>query len=263
MEDSLLPSVYFYPNSSIGPQNVVATQGSNSASQLFTVTSLTPVIILDPTSGPVGTPVDITGAGFTPSSDVTVTFAGAPVATVTTTPIGTFDTNFNVPLSSSIGDQTVKATQGSNSASKTFTVTPLLGPVVLLDPTSGPVDTPVDITGAGFAPSSAVAVTFAGAPVATVTTSPTGTFDTNFNVPLSSSIGDQTVKATQGSNSASKTFTVGSTSLAATSRSSFELPMDQSNATLALLPSNQSNGSVPKVTNSTFDNAESKGTIIK
>ena len=78
------------------------------------------------------------------------------VATETSSSSGGFTATFNVPLSSSIGDQTVKATQGSNSASKTFTVTTLVNPVILLNPTTGPVGTPVDIAGAGFDPSSTV-----------------------------------------------------------------------------------------------------------
>ena len=131
---------------------------------------------------------------------------------MTPTSSGGFTATFRVPLSSSIGDQTVKATQGSNSASKTFTVTALTNPIIFLDPDSGPVGTSVNITGAGFDPSSTITIEFDGAPVATspspVTTTPTGFFTATFNVPLTSSNGDHTVKATQGSNSDSETFTV-------------------------------------------------------
>ena len=64
------------------------------------------------------------------------------VITVTTTPNpvtpdsnGGFSATFKVPDPSSTGDQTVIATQGSNSASKTFTVTALVNPIITLDPT--------------------------------------------------------------------------------------------------------------------------------
>ena len=97
-----------------------------------------PTISINPTSGPVFTSVTVTGNGFDPISTVAITFGGSSVATVTPTSSGGFTATFNVPLSSSIGDQTVKATQGSNSASKTFTVTSLLNPIIILDPTSGP-----------------------------------------------------------------------------------------------------------------------------
>ena len=124
---------------------------------------------------------------------------------------GGFIATFRVPLSSSIGDQTVKATKGSNSASKTFKVTSLVNPIIALDPTSGPVGTSVDIAGAGFDPSSNVTITFNGSVINTtpslITTGAKGTFSANFTIPNSTS-GDHTVIATQGSNSASKTFTV-------------------------------------------------------
>ena len=108
------------------------------------------------------TSVTVTGNGFDPISTVVITFGGSTVATVTPTSNGGFTATFRVPLSSSIGDQTVKATQGSNSASKTFTVTALVNPIIFLDPTSGPVGTSVDITGAGFDPSSTITIEFDG-----------------------------------------------------------------------------------------------------
>ena len=67
------------------------------------------------------------------------------LGTVTPNSNGGFTATFNVPLSSSNGDQTVKASQGSNSASKTFTVTALVNPIIFLDPSSGPVGTSVNI----------------------------------------------------------------------------------------------------------------------
>ena len=124
---------------------------------------MNPIIVLDSTNGTVGTLVDISGAGFDPISTVTVTFDGATEATVTTTQAGTFlNVQFNIPLSSSIGPHTVKASQGGNSDSKTFTVTSSTTPAITLIPTSGPVGTSVDITGTGFSPNFAVTITFEG-----------------------------------------------------------------------------------------------------
>ena len=56
-------------------------------------------------------------------------------------------------------------------------------------------------------------------------------------------------------------MTLGSTSLAATSRSSLGLPGNQSNATLGLLPTNQSNTPVLILSNGSIDNTESNGSI--
>ena len=126
---------------------------------------MNPIIFLDPQSGPVGTSVNITGAGFGSSSTITIEFDGTPVATipntVTNTPAGFFTATFNVPPSSN-GDHTVKATQGGNSDSETFTVTSSTTPVINLDPTSGPVGSSVDIIGTGFSPISAVTITIGG-----------------------------------------------------------------------------------------------------
>ena len=124
MEDSLLPLMY-PESSSIGDQTVEALQGSNSPSKLFTFTSLVPVIFLNPSSGPVIQSVDIAGAGFAPSSTVTIKFNGSAIttipSTVTTTTNGLFSANFTVL--SPVGLATVLTTQGANSASKTFNVT--------------------------------------------------------------------------------------------------------------------------------------------
>jgi hypothetical protein len=106
-----------------------ATQGSNSTSKTFTDTSsVVPTITLNSTSEPVGASVNITGAGFDPSSTVAITFNDTDItstsSTVTTTNNnGEFFANFTVPLSSSVGFVQVVATQGSNSASETFIVT--------------------------------------------------------------------------------------------------------------------------------------------
>lgn len=193
--------------SSVGSHPITA----NLASKQFTVTSSTkPVIVLRPTSGPVGTSVNVTGINFDPNSQVAITFGGNPVTTATPNGNGVFSTTFTVPQSSG-GLQPVKATQGSKSASQSFTVTSSPPPAIILNPASGPIGSSVTITGAGFDPTSTVTIDFGSTSVPTnpspLTTSTTGSFSATFNVPSSSS-GDHTVKATQGSKSASKTFTI-------------------------------------------------------
>ena len=88
---------------------------------------MNPIIFLDPSSGPVGTAVNITGAGFDPGSTITIKFDGNNIATtpstVTSTAAGFFTAAFNVPSSSSNGDHTVVGTDGTNAPSKTFAVT--------------------------------------------------------------------------------------------------------------------------------------------
>jgi hypothetical protein len=99
----------------------------------------------------------------------------------------------------------------------------------------------------------------------TVNPTNSGGFSATFPVPTSSEIGNQTVVATQGDNSALQTFAVTEPSnVASTSRSNvstFNAPANQSNTTLTAPSSNQSNASVPVVTNSnSLDVAKSNGT---
>jgi hypothetical protein len=206
-------------------------------------TSKSPVITINPTSGPSASLVTVTGNGFDPSSPIVISFQGDNRVTATWPSNGAFNTTFNVPSTSSNGDHIVKAsqesnsvsktfkvtdivnpkaTQGSNSSSKTFTDTSSVAPTITLNSTSEPVGASVNITGNGFDPSTTVAITFNDTDITTtpttVTTTNNGEFFANFTVPLSLSVGFVQVVATQGSNSASETFIVTS-SLIATNQS--------------------------------------------
>src|SRR6476646_6754355 len=185
-------------------------------------TSKGPVITINPASGPSASLVTVTGNGFDPSSPVVISFQGDTRVTVTWPSNGAFSTTFNVPSTSSNGDHIVKASQGSNSTSKTFTDTSSVAPTITLNSTSEPVGASVNITGAGFDPSSTVAITFNDTAITTtpttVATNNNGEFFANFTVPLTSSVGFVQVVATQGSNSASETFIVTS-NIIATNRS--------------------------------------------
>ena len=140
-----------------------------------------PVITINPTSGPAASLVTVTGNGFDPSSPIVISFQGDTRVIVTWPSNGGFNTTFNVPSTSSNGDHIVKASQGSNSVSKTFKVTDMVNPkatqgsnsssktftntssvapTITLNSTSEPVGASVNITGAGFDPNSTVAITF-------------------------------------------------------------------------------------------------------
>ena len=137
-------------------------------------TSKSPVITINPTSGPSASLVTVTGNGFNPSSPIVISFQGDNRVTATWPSNGAFNTTFNVPSTSSNGDHIVKASQESNSVSKTFKVTDMVNPkatqgansssnssftdtssvapTITLNSTSEPVGTSVNITGAGFEP---------------------------------------------------------------------------------------------------------------
>jgi hypothetical protein len=197
-------------------------QDHSLASNSVQRAQVNPVITLNPTSGPVTTLVTVTGNGFAPISTVVITFDGSTVATVTSTSNGEFSTNFSVPLATSNGDHTVKAIQGSNSASKTFEVNSLIEPTIFLNPTSGPVGTSVNITGVNFDPNSEVKIFFFGTVtdtlLSTVTTNSIGEFSANSTVP-DELAGQYTVEAhDEGFNADQTIFTV--TQLSTTSQSS-------------------------------------------
>ena len=101
--------------------------------------SSNPTISINPTSGPVGTSVTVTGNGFAPISSVAITFGGNTVntnpATVTTSANGEFNSTFSVPQSSN-GDHTVRGAQASNTASAPFTVTSSSNLTALSSPNS-------------------------------------------------------------------------------------------------------------------------------
>lgn len=68
-------------------------------------------ITIDPTSGPLGTKVTVSGSGFTFNSSVTVKFDDSPMATTTTNVDGSFVAVFNVPVAEA-GAHVVKALDG-------------------------------------------------------------------------------------------------------------------------------------------------------
>ena len=109
------------------------------------------------------------------------------------------------------GSKTVVATQGTNIASKTFTVTPATIPTITLNPTSGPVGISVNIIGSGFDPNAAVTINFDGNSVdtipQTVIANSDGEFSATFKVPIRHHWHDPVI-ASQGDNSASTTFKV-------------------------------------------------------
>lgn len=96
-------------------------------------------------------------------------------------------------------------------------------PTITLNPTSGPVNTTVTVSGTGFKAMEQVTIAFAGnAAIATTNTNSAGAFTASFVVPTGTAAGPQTVRATGAGTSpdtATATFTVtaagggGSTSL--------------------------------------------------
>ena len=199
-------------------------------------------IELSPTTGSIGSSVHITGTGFDPNHEVTVTFGLFVVATSTTNNIGEFSVDFPTPLSLP-GSHTVSATDGSNSDSATFTVTSSVNPIITIDPAFGPVGTQVEIIGINFDPTSKVDIFFFGAAtdtlLSTVTSNSSGGFSVSSTIP-NELPGQYTVEAhDQGSNADQTIFTVtpgASTNQQLSTNSATETPNTSSMTTQGLLP---------------------------
>lgn len=102
----------------------------------------------DPITGPVGTPVVISGTAFDPTpANNTVTFNGtvATVISSTTTEIVT-----SVPAGATTGLISVETVNGTGVSGVSFTVTPSPPTITSFTPTSGRIGATVTITGTGF-----------------------------------------------------------------------------------------------------------------
>jgi hypothetical protein len=138
----------------------VFLNGVESNPFLFTVTTPPPSIAsLNPTSGPVGAPVTITGANFGGTQGTsTVTFNG-----ITAMPTGWSATSIAVPVPAGATTGNVVVTVGGVASNGvTFTATPPPA-ITSLNPTSGPVGTSITIAGSNFGASQGTStVTFNG-----------------------------------------------------------------------------------------------------
>jgi len=139
----------------------------------------TPSVTLSPTSGGVGTLVQVSGTGFAHYVAITATFDGFPVATGMSASDGNFVTTFTVP-SFTAGSHTVSASAyPGEPAEATFTIRP---PSITLSPTSGLGGSLMTVSGTGFAPHVAITVFFDGHEVANGMIDSSGNFAITFTV---------------------------------------------------------------------------------
>jgi len=149
----------------------VTTGEIATATDMFTIQ---PKIILTPEEGSYNDEVTVEGYGFASGSLITLTFDGddvTPMPQPETDDFGSFEAKFNVP-SNPNGTYTVEASDGTNSASASFTMIPK----ITLNPTSGPQATLVIVNGAGFGSSVGYSLEFD-----TINVTMYGTISTNFD----------------------------------------------------------------------------------
>jgi len=164
----------------------VEDESGNSASDEF---EIVPSISLSKTSGEPGTSLTVYGYGFQDyESGIKVKFNGADMNTTSKSANvkGEWNLTFTIPSLSS-GEYEVDAygsdTDDSDVDDLTFTLE--VTPVITINKTSGPRDTPVTVSGTGFSSSeSGIKVTFDGNQIGgTVSANATGTWSVTFNTP--------------------------------------------------------------------------------
>ncbi|WP_123740344.1 hypothetical protein [Salana multivorans] len=209
------------PGVAPGAHTVRATDGTNEASATLTVTEdpvvYDPEVTLTPSSvtvsGLASPGVTVAGSGYPANTSVTVSLDGTTAGTATTNASGAFTYTLTSP-GVAPGAHTVRATDGTNEASATLTVTEdpvVYDPEVSVTPASvtvsGLASPGVTVAGSGYPANTSVTVSLDGTTAGTATTNASGAFTYTLTSP-GVAPGAHTVRATDGTNEASATLTV-------------------------------------------------------
>jgi hypothetical protein len=174
----------------------------------ITLASTAPKITLGALNSSPGKTVKVTGVNFTPTSAITVSFAGGQITTTTSDSSGGFVASFVVPLGIPAGLYPVQATDAKGlTAEKTLTIALLEKIAVSTSGASHIVGVTVVVSGSGFPSNAQVNVMFGTLPETTSTTDSQGSFTTSFSVPQVPN-GIYTIQAIDGTNIASKAFAI-------------------------------------------------------
>jgi hypothetical protein len=143
------PLAYVPTNATTGPITITTRSGSFTTPEVFTVTVRQPPVVVSfsPTSGPVGTRVQLNGTDL--SELRSVTFNGTPAVFADPCPIGFPGCPIvSVPPGATTGPITVTTLAGSFTTPDVFEVT-IPGPpeIFSFSPTSGPPGTQVALRG--------------------------------------------------------------------------------------------------------------------
>ena len=201
-----LNCTFSVPTVPAGSYSVNATDGTNRGTANYVVGP--PTLLLSPSSGFVGDSLAATGAGYEPSTLLTITFGSVAIGSCTvgsmhSTPQGDLSCTFTVPHATA-GSHLVQVTDGTNTASASYIVLPNL----VLSPVNGTVGSSVTATGTGFGGTSSYALDWnVTTPLCAGTTDPTGGFTCSFLVPVAAG-GGHLLTAQVASNQATAGFTV-------------------------------------------------------
>jgi hypothetical protein len=162
-----------------------------------------PTLTLDPTSGPPGSTVLVSGTGFGPSEEIDILFIQNRtrfLGSTTSDPSGNFSVDETIPGNADPGDASIRA-QGAVSrirATATFTVNPVPQAAIKLQPPSGPPGSSLLVTGKGFGQNEEIDVLFIQTQtkfLGSTTSDPLGRFSLTVTIPGDANAGDATVRA--------------------------------------------------------------------
>jgi hypothetical protein len=210
------------PVKASGTYEFAVSDGTNTGS--VSVHIAAPAVTFTPTSGRIGASVTVaTSSNFAPGASTTATFDGSTIAgwSCTVESSGALPTScgFTVPAVAS-GAYDVVISDGTNSATRSFTVN---APAVTFTPTSGQVGASVTVaTSSNFALGASTTATFGGSTIAgwSCTVESSGALPTScgFTVPAVAS-GAYDVVISDGTNSATRSFTVNAPTMTLSSTS--------------------------------------------
>ena len=196
------------PAAAAGPNAVVVIHGNITVAGVFTI--IQPSMAIYPSTGYKGQTVAVTGAGWpqrTPGA-VSITFAGEEIAIATPDEVGSFSTQFQVPLTAGPTNVvTASDILGNVAPAKLFVVSP---PGLTVAPNSGYSGTMALVTGVGFEPFSPLEeFKIAHYELSTdgLLTNDVGTFWTTITIP-SLPGGGQVVTATVAGKTLSTCYTI-------------------------------------------------------
>jgi len=195
-----------------GSNTVKATDGTLSGTTSFT--AIQPTIAISPTSGPVGSTINVTGSGWMPNGLVTVTRSGSAALTVSANALGEITAQLPIPSSLYTGGS-VNVTVGSNDGTSVGnTAAGLIFKIssssISASPGSAAVGDVVTVTGSNYLPSTGL-TTFSIGGVSVLPRDPvisngTGTWTASFTVPGLSGV--NTITSTHSAITKTATLTI-------------------------------------------------------
>lgn len=205
--NGMFSSTFNVPEAAQGKHTIYGSDQQFSSPKLdFTIN---PKLTVNPTATSVGATITASGTGFTAFSTITFTVDNVSSSTVATaTNLGSFSNiQLTIPVVSA-GNHTLKAADNSGFSDTTTITT---SQSFSINPTTGPADTVITLSGGGFTARKNIIITFNNAPAAT--TPPTVTSDDSGNF-------KSTIAAPKG---AAKTYTINVTDGTVTSTANFTI----------------------------------------